>query len=251
MSASDSRTGDLRLISTQRRIVAIRRRLVREAGVAVKMLEDGIAALQVLDSQAARAVRLSDDQVDNEEVAIEQECYEVLALRAPFAKDFRLLMFVLRVNADVERVADHASSIAKCAVRIADLAKGHLPAWPTSLIELSQRVPLLCHGTLKAVLDEDVEAARRIVASDSVIDQLEKRLFDETMEGMRSGPHGDKNLPIGMLTYRAGRELERVGDLMAAIAEDVVYLGTGEIIRHEKRRRNLPATGSPPASGGQ
>lgn len=209
---------------------------MHEAGLAVQMLERAIAALWSLDVEGARAVRLSDDQVDTEEVEIEQGCYELLALRAPVAKDFRAVTFILRVNADIERVADHASSIAKCAARIAEHAAGTVPTWPTALVELGERVPAMCHELLRAMLDVDVEAARRIVANDKIIDQLEKRLFEETLDVIRGGPHGDADTPIGLYIARAGRELERVGDLMASIAEDVVYLGTGEIIRHAKRR---------------
>lgn len=229
-----------------RSIFMLKRRLVKEATLAVSMLEGAIAAVFAMDAAAARAVRLSDDQVDTEEVEIEQECYQILALRAPYARDFRALTTILRVNADVERVADHASSLAKCAGKIAEAASGTEPAWPTALRELGERVPLLCHETLRAMLDEDVEAARQIVLSDKVIDNLEKRLFEETIDGMRGGPNHDANLTIGLLLYRAGRELERVGDLMASIAEDTVYLATGEIIRHAKRRGRLRV---PPAPG--
>lgn len=221
---------------TDRRVLGLKRRLVREATLAVSMLEEAIAALWTLDSEAARAVRLRDDQVDNEEIAIEQECYEVLALRSPYAHDFRMVTFVLRANLLVERVADHASSIAKVVQRIAAHSGPTLPTWPTALRELGERVPALCHETLRVVLDEDMNAARRIVGSDAVIDQMEKRLFEEAIEGMEGGPHGDANLPIGLLIYRVGRELERVGDLMADLAEDTVYVVSGEIIRHAKRR---------------
>lgn len=235
-----STTGGEPTFIIDRKIATLKRRLTREATFAVSMLEQAIAALWRLDVDAARAVRLSDDRVDSEEVEIEQECYELLALRAPYAHDFRVITFILRANADVERVADHASSIAKVVMRIADHAGGTPPVWPTALVELGQRVPALCHEALKAVLDEDTEVARRIVTTDPVIDQLEKRLFEETVDLMRGGPHGDADLPIGLLIYRAGRELERVGDLMAAIAEDVVFVRTGQIIRHEKRRSKLP-----------
>lgn len=224
-----------------RKVTALKRRLVREATMAVSMLERAVAALWNLDVEAARDVRLSDDQVDVEEIAIEQECYEVLALRAPYAHDFRIVTFVLRANILVERVADHASGVAKMVQRIATHAGPTLPTWPTALRELGIRVPALCHQTLRAVLDEDTEAARKIVAGDPVIDQLEKRLFEETIELMQGGPHGDADLPIGILVYRVGRELERVGDLMADLAEDTVYMRTGDIIRHAKRRaKQLP-----------
>ncbi len=223
-------------IPFDRRAASLKRRLVKEASLAIVMLESALDALWRLDADKARRVRLDDDQVDSEEVDIERECFELLALHHPFARDFRFVTFILRVNADVERVADHASSIAKAVVRISKLVAPGAPppAWPTALRDLGQRVPAICHELVRIVLDEDAEGARRLMAGDDVIDELEKRLFDEAMESM----HADdaKSLPVGMLIYRIGRELERVGDLMKNIAEDVVYLATGAIIRHEKRR---------------
>lgn len=226
---------------TDRRILHLKRRLVREAAQATAMLEQAVASLWELDVERARTVRRSDDRIDREEVEIERECYEVLALHSPYARDFRVLTFVLKVNADVERVADHASSIAKCVTRIADaLGPGAAPpTWPTALVELGERVPQMCHQLLRAVLDEDVAAAQALVASDVVIDRLDRRLFEEAKDLMRSGR--DSDLSVGMLVYRVGRELERVGDLMAAIAEDVVYLSTGSIIRHAKKKPPPPS----------
>jgi phosphate transport system protein len=227
-------------ISLDRRLLAVKRRLVNEATYATSMLERAIAALIKLDAVEAAEVRREDDRVDSEEVAIEQECYEILALFHPFARDFRVLTFVLKVNADVERVADHACSVAKAVAKIKNaLPPGVSPKWPTALIELSERVPLACHALLRAVLDEDPEAARQLVASDKTIDQLDRRLFDETVEMMRADP---QNPTLGLMIYRVGRELERVGDLMANVAEDVVYLVTGDIIRHKGKAR---LTGGP------
>jgi len=232
--------------STERRIVALKRRLIREATLAISMLEGSLAALWTLDAQAAREVRLTDDNVDMEEVEIEQQCYELLALHHPFGRDFRVLVFILKVNAELERMADHASGIAKQVAKIqAALAGGVPPAWPTALRELAERVPALSHELMRAVLDENEDAARRLVAADSTIDQLEKRLFDETQDFIKAQGRTDAALTVGMLIYRIGRELERVGDLMAGVAEDVVYVATGQIIRHEKRRKRA----APPQAG--
>jgi phosphate transport system protein len=200
------------------------------------MLEGSLAALKSLDVEAAKQVRRTDDQVDLEEVAIEEEAYELLALHHPYGRDFRTVAFCLRVNADMERVADHASSIAKVVTRLAELPGTRQLRLPTALVELADRVPQICHALLRAVLDEDIDAAQRIVTSDQVIDQLDRRLFEEVQELVQSLGRSDDAITIGLLVYRASRELERVGDLMAAVAEDVVYLGTGQIIRHAKRR---------------
>ncbi len=89
---------DLRASQSDRKIIALKRRLVREATTAISMLENALAALWTLDVEAAAAVRAGDDTIDSEEVAIEQECLELLALRAPYARDFRLMAFVLKVT---------------------------------------------------------------------------------------------------------------------------------------------------------
>lgn len=219
----------------ERRILALKRRLVREASIAMGMLDAAVDALVKLDIAAAKTVRKQDDRVDAEEVAIEQECYEILALHHLFARDFRAITFVLKVNSDIERVADHASSIAKVAVKIAQQSQG-APRWPTALNELAQRVPMMCHQLLRAVLDEDVEGARSLVRSDEVIDKLERRLFEEVQEFIRAEGRTDSAMTIGMYMYRIGRELERIGDLMTNVAEDIVYLATGNIVRHAEQR---------------
>ena len=238
--SQDSLPTSVPLDTTERRILLLKRRLIREATMAISMLESSLRALFVLDVDAAQQVRLSDDNVDDEEVLIEQQSQQLLALHHPFGKSFRSLIFILKVNAELERVADHATSIAKQIPKIRSMVPpGVTIPWPTALVELSERVPAMCHQLMRAVLDEDVAGARSLVRSVEVIDELEKRLFEETAELVQTLSWGhDERSPItvGLLVYRIGRELERVGDLMASVAEDVVYVATGDIIRHEKRR---------------
>ncbi|MFN0131346.1 MAG: phosphate signaling complex protein PhoU [Phycisphaerales bacterium] len=224
-----------------RSVVGLKRRLIQEATVAIGMLEAALDALWKLDISVAKEVRRRDDRIDQEEVEIEQECYRLLTLEQPFARDFRVITFILKVNSDIERVGDHASSIAKIATRM-DATR--MPQWPTALVDMGQRVPVMCHSLLRAVLDEDAELARQIIEEDEIIDELEKQLFEETQDLMRKDPHSIHN---GLLIYRLGRELERIGDLMKNIAEDVTYLVTGEIVRHEARRQARLAKRTPPA----
>ncbi|MEL6328546.1 MAG: phosphate signaling complex protein PhoU [Planctomycetota bacterium] len=216
-------------------LVALRRRLLRAANVSIDMLEAALHALWTLDHALATEIRLRDDSVDEEEVLIERECLRLLTLRRPYGQDFRLLTFCLKANADIERVADHATSIAKITLKLEPRVA---PNWPTALVELGDRIPLLCHTLLRAVLDEDVDAAQELVDGDAVIDTLDSRLFSEITQWIENEPGCAEQ---ALLTYRLGRELERVGDLMANIAEDVVYLVNGEIIRHQKARRRKQA----------
>jgi len=212
-----------------RSLVMLKRRLVQEATSAVNMLEASLEALWKLDKEAAQGVRRRDDMIDREEVAIEEECLKALTLQQPVARDLRILTFVLKVNSDIERVADHAKSIAKVTLALESVRP---PRWPTSLVELGQRVPMMCHALLRSVLDEDESGARLVRDEDKTIDALDRRLFDEVVDAIRK----DQVTPAdGLLIYRTGRELERVGDLMTSIAEDVIFLATGRIVRHAKK----------------
>lgn len=222
-------TGPGFLSHLEKDLAELKKRLVREAVSAVGMLEASLAALWSLDKRAASEIRRRDDTIDLEEVHIEQQALQMMALQQPFAKDFRILAFILKVNADVERVADHAASIAKITTKI---ERDDPPEWPTSLREMGERVPMMCHATLRALLDENVDGAREVVGSDKLIDELDRKLFEETLAWMKSHP---AEPDMGLYMTRIGRELERVGDLMGNIAEDIVYVGTGQIIRHAKR----------------
>jgi len=211
----------------ERELIGLRRRVVQQATLAIRMLQEALEALWRVDRTFAAELKIRDNTVDDEEVAIEQACFRVLALQQPVARDFRIIAFVLRANSDLERVADHACSIAKVARKI----EGDTPPkWPTALLEMGERVPDMCQRLLQVVLNEDAVAARALIEEDETIDTLHKQLFVETVEFMRTEPGNEAN---GLHIARLGRELERVGDLMANIAEDVVYLVTGEIVRHE------------------
>jgi len=215
----------------QSQIEELKRRIVQEIRTAVSMLEDALVALWELDAEAAQRVRRRDDVIDVEEVAIEQACYHLLALQSPVAGDFRAIAFILKVNAEVERIADHASSIAKISTWLAEVG---VEKYPQSLVEMGDRVPVMCHELLRAILNDDHEEARAIAKSDKLIDRLERELFDETAR-MVQGSNAEQ-AAAGLMLYRLGRELERVGDLVKSIAQELVYLETGEIIRHAKKR---------------
>jgi len=224
----------------EREIRKLKQRLVDEATTAVGMLEAALTALFALDREGAQQIRRRDDIIDQEEVEIEEECFRLISLKQPYGHDFRMIAFILKVNADVERIADNASSIAKI---VRQFPEGEAPQWPTAVKELAQRVPMRCHQLLRAVLNEDEWAARELIKTDETIDLIERGLFEETVAMMQQHPDQVRH---GLLIVRIGRSLERVGDLLANIAEDVVYLTTGEIVRHSKRK-GTPREQTPPA----
>jgi phosphate transport system protein len=231
--AERSSLGDQGHVFTlQKDIRAVKGRIVREATSAVGMLEAAIDALLAVDEDAALSVIRRDDEIDREEVAIEEECLRVLALFNPVARDFRTLICLMRVNADLERVADHAVSLCKLTIRLRRL--GGLSRFPLSVQELGHRVPMLCQSLLSALINDNVEGARNVLLRDETIDSLDKRVFEEALDALGESREANAR---ALLLYRCGREMERVGDLMTNIAEDVIYLNTGQIVRHAEKKR--------------
>lgn len=205
---------------------ALNQRLQREAVLAVEQLESAVDALSRRDRDAARRVRERDVEVDREEVRIEEACVQLIALHQPVASDLRRLTIVLKVNNDLERIADHASGVAKAVVYLGDEPD---PSWPTSLLEMGRRLPPMCHETLRALAQQDELLARSIIGQDDTLDDLAKSVMDEVDEAMGAGALSRR---AGLLAFRASRDLERVGDLCSDICEDIVYLRTGKIVRH-------------------
>jgi len=207
---------------------ALRRRLIRESSQATDLLTQSLEVLWNPDAEGVREIRRIENQIDIEEVRIEQECFRILALQQPFGADFRFLTFSLKVNSDIERLADHASSIAKISKKF----ESKSPDWPDSLREMGERLPLMCQELLRAVVQIDPAAAQEVVDKDKAIDKLDKQTFQELTLKIETTPSRAADY---MLMYRISRELERVGDLLGNIAEDVIYLVTGDIVRHSPK----------------
>ena len=215
-------------------LASLRRRIIREASQAVDLLKQSLDVLWNADLEGAKAIKKIEKQIDQEEVRIEQECFRILALQQPFGADFRLITFSLKANSDIERLADHASSIAKMSKKFVSES----PDWPESLREMGERVPVMCQELLRAVISADEQAAKEVVKRDKIIDRLDKQTFNDLSAKIEANP---TNAVEYMLMYRISRELERVGDLLGNIAEDIVYLVTGDIVRHAPKPKKNKA----------
>ena len=211
---------------------SLRQRLIREASQATDLLTQSLDVLWNSDREGAKEVKKIEKLIDAEEVRIEQECFRILALQTPFGADFRLITFCLKVNSDIERLADHASSIAKMSKKF----HTESPDWPAALREMGERVPVMCQELLRAVISADIVAAKEVVERDKIIDQLDKQTFKDLALKIETTPARAADY---MLMYRISRELERVGDLLGNIAEDIVYLVTGDIIRHTPKSKDI------------
>ena len=189
-------------------------------------VNQSVQALLTVDRKLAEKVKSGDGQIDNLEIALEEECLKVLALHQPVATDLRLIVSILKINNDLERVADFAVNIAERAIDLSGAIRIDCPYDVASMSEQVQKMLKMC---LDALVEQDTELARKTIKLDDVVDAMHRANFDKVKEAIRSDP----TYLDGLVYYLSiSRYLERMGDLATNIAEDVVYLVDGEIIRH-------------------
>lgn len=210
----------------QKELDELKKMLLALSAVVEGRVLQSIQALMNSDEQLAQKVLSGDDEVDRMEVDLEEECLKVLALHQPVATDLRLIVSVLKMNNDLERMADLAVNISQRAV---ELATAPAVPSPFDLQKMSDQVQVMLKMSLDALVQQDSDMARRTIRLDDEVDALHKENFVHIKEAIRNAPERIDELVLFM---SISRYLERIADLATNIAEDVVYLLDGEIIRH-------------------
>lgn len=202
--------------------------LIRDAVLRMGTLVEGAIrqasrALTTHDSALALDVIKGDAIINETQRAVSRLISVTIATQQPVARDLRYLLTLDHVTYELERMGDHAASLAKQTLKLAPEPplEGyiHLP-------EMAERGALLVHGVLRALVDADAVEARKIAVEDDEIDRLYHATFDEVIELMRRDP---ANVERGTRIIIASHYLERIGDRATNVAEDVVYLVTGEV----------------------
>lgn len=205
----------------------LRRRSLRMASQVEDMLQEACEVLFMPAEQIVRRLIARDEEIDAEEVAIEAEVIRLMALYQPVGADLRFLCAVLKVNSDLERVAD-------CVVNIAERAMNNgLSTLARNCEELKQMCPLVrrvLRNAIHAYNTEDAEAARQVLREDDAIDVLYDEISRQVVARAAAEPQSI-GAQLDLLTI--AKTLERVADHATNIAEDVIYLATGAIVRHK------------------
>jgi phosphate transport system protein len=178
---------------------------------------DSVLALKVIDS---------DFEIDQMEVIVEEECLKILALHQPVANDLRLIIAILKINNDLERIGDLAVNIAERAVYLSTHSKVDLPF---DYQDMAEKTQIMLKGSLDALVNQDVKLARQVCQADDEVDAMNREVFTLIEAEIKKDPEHLNSL-IQLLS--ASRYLERVADHATNIAEDVIYMVEGEIIRH-------------------
>ncbi|UCG76492.1 MAG: phosphate signaling complex protein PhoU [Gemmatimonadota bacterium] len=180
------------------------------------------------DEAAVQAIRDGDHAIDEAEMQIEESTIELLALHQPMATDLRVLVTVLKINNDLERIGDHAVNIAEAFGRLS--RRHQRPPLPPELDEMARVSRGMLRDSLDAFVAGDAELAREVGRRDDRVDRLHESLVRVMLTHMQ-----EYNISACLQVILIGRNLERIADLATNIGEDVFYMVQGRTIRHGSR----------------
>jgi phosphate transport system protein len=209
-------------------LLDVRRSILSMAALVESRLSRVVDCMVQQDLPAAEAVRHGDREVDQMEVNIEEMCLQVLALQQPVAKDLRLILAVLRVNTELERIGDLSKGIAKRLLHLDGL--GYL-SLPPIMGQMGEAVRQMMENVLTAFSNDDADVARQVRRDDAMIDDFQKKILEWTQQEMMTNSAATE-AAVDMMTI--ARALERIGDMCTNIAEEIIFLLEGEVVRHKR-----------------
>lgn len=196
-------------------------------GCVEKTLENACKAVAGPDDQYLEEVNRHEARINDLQILIDESCVNVLAKQAPVAKDLRLVIAISKINTDLERMGDQS-------VNITHSSRELHHSWPDAPVpaqihRMIDEVKSMVHLVLDAFARRDVELSRQVLQRDDLIDELKDALIEEMKEKMKAG---DDQVEIGLAFIMIAKNLERLADHATNIAEEVIYLATGNDIRH-------------------
>lgn len=220
----------------ERDLESLRTQLVDQFASVEQMTQLSVRSLVERRSDFADRVIESDATVDRVDVRIEEECLKVLALHQPVASDMRRLITMIKVNGELERMADLACNIAE---RSKALDLFPLFSVPSEMSEMVKLVNAMVRDALDACVEGDSKKAAAVIKLDDEVDTLNRIVIDLLLEVMKQDM---EMIEPAVHCFSASRHLERIGDLAENIAEEVIYLVEGEIIRHKHGEIDQPTS---------
>ena len=204
----------------------IKKRILALGAMAEERVQMAVKAIDTNDSDLAEKIIKSDYEIDEMEVEIEEECLKVLALHQPVAIDLRFIVAVIKINAELERIGDQAVNIAE---RVGVTAKREQLDFYFDYAAMGEKAQAMLKMSLDAFIHLDYDVAFKVVLLDDEVDKIKEEAYDQIKKAISENP--DK---IGYLInlFLISRHLERLADHATNIAEQVVYLVEGDIIRH-------------------
>lgn len=205
-----------------RDLEAIQAQIMKMGGLVEASIRDAAVSLETRDEDLAEQVRKGDKAIDGLEELINEETARVIALRAPTAIDLRLVLSVMKIGANLERIGDYSKNMAKRTGVLSQMAPINDSAG--SLRRMAREVERMLKDALDAYIQRDKDLALDVIDRDRDIDQMYNALFREFLTFMMEDP---RNITACMHLHFIAKNIERMGDHVTSIAEQVVYLVTG------------------------
>ena len=211
----------------QREIENLKKKILYMSAEVEESLRNAVESLVKRDPKLAQQVIDSDNTMDHLEVEIEEECLKILALHQPVAVDLRFVVAVLKINSDLERIGDLAVNIAERAGYLATHDPLDLPLDFKGMAKLVQG---MLSQSIDCLVNSDTQLARLVRASDDGVDDMNRLMYTIIQDYIRDHPD---RVTESIHLLSAVRHLERIADQATNIAEDVIYMVEGEIVRHQ------------------
>jgi phosphate transport system protein len=215
-------------VHLQREIERLKKHLLSICALVEDQVQMAVRALVERDAELAGVVARRDEEIDQREVEVEEECLKTLALHQPVAIDLRLVVAALKINNDLERIGDLAVNIARKAAAFAAETPMEIPF---DVAGMWQKTQAMLRDSLDALVNDDPRLAHDVCRRDDEVDGLKHEIRVEIEEMIRRDP--EKTRPLLRL-LAVTRNLERIADCATNIAEDVIYMTEGRIIRHRR-----------------
>jgi len=206
----------------------LRRKLLQLSALVEENARRCVLAIRSRDWHAARSVIEVDHEIDEIEIGIEEDCISMLQARNLDDAEIQFVVAVLKINADLERIGDLAANVAG---RVLSIGQHDQLVLPNELMTLAERTTVMLKHSLDALVNMDPVLAREVCVRDQEVDQLNRAMYDLVRDRILASPPQTERL-IHLLSI--SRYLERMADYATNIAENVVYVAEGRIIRHRR-----------------
>ena len=220
----------------QHEIEKLKKQILSQSALVEDTVYRAVQSLKKRDADLAHSVIDTDVQIDEREVDIEEECLKILALHQPVANDLRFIIAVLKINSELERIGDATVNVAE---RVLFLVKEQTVDSPFDFVNMAQKAQQMLHKSLDALINLDLRLAYEVIAADDEVDALNREMYGLMETRIRQdAEHVDSYIHL----LGISRHIERIADHATNIAEEVIYLVEGKIVRHhtEEYKRGVP-----------
>ena len=211
--------------------------IMQMGGLVETAISDAARGLEMRDVELGRQVRDNDKQIDALEEQVAVEVARVIAMRSPTAGDLRTVLSVLKISSNLERVGDYAKNLGKRTAVLSEMPA--VEGSGTSIRGMAKDVNVMLKDALDAYIQHDVEMAHDVIVRDAEVDQMYNNLFRQFLTHMMEDP---RNITACMHLHFIAKNIERMGDHVTSIAEQVIYLVTGEMPDEDRVKKDTTSS---------